>query len=132
MNALEKTRRIVAAALDKKAVDPVVFHTEALTDLADYIVVMSGTSDRHVRSIANGVEELLIAIKDKPIGIEGEKEGRWVLVDCADVIVHVFHQPVREFYDLERLWMDAPRLIPDVSGEKLVSTPGAPKTRNRR
>ena len=132
MNALEKTRRIVAAALEKKAVDPVVFHTEALTDLADYIVVMSGTSDRHVRSIANGVEELLIAIKDKPIGIEGEKEGRWVLVDCADVIVHVFHQPVREFYDLERLWMDAPRLIPDVSGEKLVSTPGAPKTRNRR
>ena len=132
MNALEKVRRIVAAALDKKAVDPVVFHTEALTDLADYIVVMSGTSDRHVRSIANGVEELLITIKDKPIGIEGEKEGRWVLVDCADVIVHVFHQPVREFYDLERLWMDAPRLIPDVSGEKLVSAPGAPKTRNRR
>ena len=119
MDAKEKVRRIVAAALDKKADNPVVFHTAGLTDLADYIVICSGTSDRHVKSIAEGVDETLRKLKDRPLGIEGMTEGRWVLIDGDDVIVHVFHHPVREFYALEKLWMDAPRFVPDVTGQEL-------------
>lgn len=119
MDVKEKVRRIVAAALDKKAVDPVVFRTAELTDLADYIVVISGTSDRHVRAVADGIDEALRAMKDKPLGIEGENEGRWVLIDGGDVIVHVFYEPVREFYAIEKLWLDAPRFIPDVTGSTL-------------
>lgn len=119
MDAKEKVRLIVAAALDKKAVDPVVFHTQELTDLADYIVIVSGTSDRHVRAVADGIDEALRKAKEKPMGVEGEAEGRWVLIDAADIIVHVFYQPVREFYALEKLWMDAPRFIPDVTGNNL-------------
>jgi ribosome-associated protein len=127
LDVKEKVRRIVAAALDKKAEEPVVFHTEGLTDLADYIVVCSGTSDRHVKSIANGIEEMLYKIKEKPIGTEGETEGRWVLIDGADVIVHVFYKPVREFYALDKLWMDAPRFIPDVTGNELHPVSGEAK-----
>ncbi len=132
MDSKEKVRRIVSAALDKKAIDPVVFYTQELTSLADYIVIASGTSDRHVRSIANGVDEAMRAMKERPIGIEGEAEGRWVLVDGADVIVHIFYEPVREFYDLERLWMDAPKFIPNLTGTELEPAVSAPKARIRR
>lgn len=119
MDAKEKVRRIVAAALDKKADEPVVIQTQGLTDLADFIVICSGTSDRHVKSIADGIDETLRKLKDKPLGIEGQTEGRWVLIDADDVIVHVFHGPVRDFYALEKLWMDAPRFVPDVKGLEL-------------
>lgn len=132
MDSKEKVRRIVAAAMDKKASDPVIFETIGLTDLADYIVILSGTSDRHVQSVAAGVDAAMRAMKERPIGMEGQTEGRWVLIDGADVIVHVFYQPVREFYDLERLWMDAPRFIPDAAGTSLKAAASAPKARVRR
>jgi ribosome-associated protein len=132
LDSKEKVRRIVSAALDKKGIDPVVLYTQELTSLADYIVIVSGTSDRHVRSIASGIDEALRAMKERPIGIEGEAEGRWVLVDGADVIAHVFYEPVREFYDIERLWMDAPRFIPNPAGTELEPSASAPKARIRR
>ena len=116
MNSQEKVRRIVSAALDKKGEKPVVFDTHELTDVTDYVVVVSGGSDRQVRAIADHIEDTLRAGDEKPIGVEGQKEGRWILLDYVDIIVHVFFQPVREFYDIERLWMDAPRYIPDVAG----------------
>jgi ribosome-associated protein len=116
LESREKVRLIVSAALNKKALDPVVFQTAELTDIADYIVLLTGTSDRHVRTVADAVDEALRKAGQRPLGMEGENEGRWVLIDAVDVIVHVFLEPVRAHYDLERLWLDAPRYIPDVEG----------------
>ena len=87
---------------------------------ADYLVICSGRSDRQVRAVAEGIGRTL-RDRDEPVrarGVEGERGGRWVLMDFADVVVHVFQQDSRLFYDLERLWFDAPRLDP-VSGEPL-------------
>ncbi len=81
-----------------------------LTSIADYLILCTGRSDRQVQSIAQAIEEALEAEGARPISIEGMQRGQWVLLDCVDVIVHVFYQPVREFYDLERLWEHAPRV----------------------
>ena len=81
-----------------------------LVSFADVFVIATGTSDRHVRSIVDGIVEALRAHGEKPFGVEGLEDGRWVLVDCNDVVVHVFLRDVRQHYDLERLWSDAPRL----------------------
>lgn len=131
MDSREKARLIVSAALAKKALDPVVFETRNLTDLADYIVIVSGTSDRHVKAIAEAIDEALHKAKQKPLGIEGQTEGRWVLIDAVDVITHVFYQPVREYYALERLWLDAPRLVPNAAGTDLEAA-RAPEARHAR
>jgi ribosome-associated protein len=106
----EKSRIAVLAALDKKADRPVLLNVRTLSSFADYFLICSGRSDRQVQSIADAVVESLKRIGRPPIGVEGHAEGRWVLIDCADVIVHVFHEPVREFYNLERLWHTAPRV----------------------
>lgn len=106
---LEKARRIALTALDKKAEDVVVLDVRELCSFADAFVIATGNSDRHVRSIASGIDEELRARGDKPLGAEGEQDGRWVLMDAGDVIVHVFQRDVRAHYDLERLWGDAPR-----------------------
>lgn len=128
MDSQEKVRRIVSAALDKKGDKPIVFDTHELTDVTDYVVVVGGTSDRQVRAIADNIEDSLRSQGEKPIGVEGQKEGRWILLDYVDIIVHVFYHPVREYYDIERLWMDAPRYIPDVAGLSTEKTDGAPET----
>ncbi len=82
----------------------------SLTSIADYLVICTGRSDRQVQSIAQAVQERLAEQKMRPISIEGLRRGQWVLLDYGDVVVHVFYQPVREFYDLERLWQHAPRV----------------------
>ena len=105
--ALECTR----AALDHKAYDLVVLETGRLTSIADYFVICSGRSDTQVQAIAQAVEEhLLGTLGERPLSIEGLPHAQWVLLDYGDVVVHVFYVPVREFYDLERLWMRAPRV----------------------
>jgi ribosome-associated protein len=81
-----------------------VLDVRGLTDIADTMVIASGTSDRHVRSIAERVAEKAKAIGRRPIGTEGERDGEWVLVDLQDLIVHVMLPRVREFYGLEHLW----------------------------
>jgi ribosome-associated protein len=98
------------AALDKKAVDLVVLDVGALTSIADYLVICTGRSDRQVQAIAQAIDEHLRARGRRPIAIEGMTRGQWVLMDFTDVIVHVFYKPVREFYDLERMWEHAPRV----------------------
>ncbi len=96
---------IVAAALaDMKAVNPAVLDVRGLTDIADTLVVASGNSDRHVRSIADRVIEYAKKAGHRPVGVEGERDGEWVLVDLQDVIVHIMLPRVREFYRLEDLW----------------------------
>ena len=87
-----------------KAVNVKVLDVRSLTDVADTLVVASGTSDRHVRSIADRVIEQAKANGMRPLGTEGEREGEWVLVDLQDIVVHVMLPRVREFYALERLW----------------------------
>lgn len=109
-SALEKARIAVEAGLDRKATDPVILDVRELTSFADAFVVLTGRSDRQVKAIADAVEEALRQHGEKPLGIEGIDDGRWVLMDCNDLIVHVFQEETREHYDLERLWSDAPRV----------------------
>jgi ribosome-associated protein len=100
--ALVKT--VVAALDDMKAVNVKVIDVRKVTDVADCMVLASGTSDRHVRSIASKVVEKSKDAGFRPMGVEGERDGEWVLVDLNDVIVHVMLPRVREFYGLEGLW----------------------------
>jgi len=101
-------KSVMAALADMKAVNVKVFDVRRVTDVADCMVLASGTSDRHVRSIAERVIERAKAGGFRPMGIEGERDGDWVLVDLNDVIVHVMLPRVREFYGLEELWEPAP------------------------
>ena len=99
----------VAACEERKAQDGLVLDLRHLSDAADYFVVVSGTSDTHVRAIADHVIETLAAAGIRPYQVEGLNQGRWVLVDYVDTVVHVFHPTLRSFYQLEGLWGDAPR-----------------------
>jgi ribosome-associated protein len=108
------------SALEKKASDLVVLDVRDVTSIADYFIVCSGRSDRQVQSIAQGIEENLGKMGIDALSVEGTTHGHWVLMDFSDVIVHVFYQPIREFYDLEGLWAHAPRVeLPEPYG-KLV------------
>ncbi len=95
---------ITSALEDMKAVNVKVLDVRGLTDFADTLIVASGTSDRHVRSIADHVIQQSKRNGFRPLGTEGEREGEWVLVDLQDVVVHLMLPRVREFYGLERLW----------------------------
>lgn len=95
------------AALDKKAKDVVVLDMKGLTDMTDYFVICSGTSDVQIRAIAKEIDESLTKKKIKIHHIEGYKEATWIVIDLFDVVVHIFHEETRRFYDLESLWADA-------------------------
>ena len=94
----------MAALADMKAVNVRVLDVRKLTDVTDTMIVATGTSDRHVKSIADRVVERCRQAGHRPFGIEGEREGEWVLVDLQDLIVHVMLPRIREFYALEKLW----------------------------
>lgn len=101
----EKLADLVTAALqDQKAVNTVTLDVRGLTDVMDYLVIASGTSSRHVKSLAGKVTEEAKKKNVRPLGVEGEDAGEWVLVDFGDVVVHVMLPATRDFYDLERLW----------------------------
>jgi len=101
--------KLAVAALEAhKARDLVVLDLRGLCDATDFFVIATGTSDTHVRALADRVVEALRTDGHRPHHIEGLPGGRWVLLDFVDVVVHVFHPSLREFYQLERLWADAP------------------------
>jgi ribosome silencing factor RsfS/YbeB/iojap len=95
---------VVDALTDMKALDVKLLDVRGLTDIADYMVIASGTSDRHVRSVAQRVVEKTKEAGFRPHGVEGQQDGDWVLIDLSEMIVHVMLPRVREFYGLEKLW----------------------------
>jgi ribosome-associated protein len=105
---------VTTALDDMKAVNVRVLDVRGLTDIADTMVIASGNSDRHVRSIAERVVEKAKAAGFRPLGTEGARDGEWVLVDLQDILVHVMLPRVREFYGLERLWDSGPA-VPEVA-----------------
>ena len=98
------------AAASKKGRDVVVLDMRELLVITDYFVIASGASDRQVRTIAEEIERSVKGLGVRPVRREGEREARWILLDFVDFVAHVFVQDEREFYDLERLWGDAPRV----------------------
>jgi ribosome-associated protein len=106
----EKAFLCARALLDRKAIDLVILEVKDLSSFTDYFLICSGNSDRQVQAIASHIEERLGKEGIHPLGIEGKREGRWILLDYGDVVVHIFFHPVREFYDLERLWSEATRV----------------------
>lgn len=105
----EEIHRAAELALERKASDIVVLDLRRISSATDYFVIASGTSDVQVKAIADHVRDELKKDSVRPEHLEGLRGGRWVLMDYVDFVVHVFHPQAREFYQLERLWGDAPR-----------------------
>ncbi len=116
---------LINALLEKKAGSPVIINVREVSAFADYFVICSGTSDRQVRAIASSLRENLKKTDLFPLGVEGETEGKWALLDYDDIIVHVFLDSVRAFYDLERLWSESPRYDIPENTTSLSSLPDA-------
>jgi ribosome-associated protein len=108
---LSLARRIVELASDKKASDIMLLDVRALTTVTDYFVICSGASERQLLAIADGISEGLKEQGIRPIGREGGPTAHWALIDYGGTIVHVMAAPEREYYQLERLWSDAPLLL---------------------
>ena len=100
----------VKAVMGKKATDIVVLDVRGLTSIADFFIICSGSSNRQVMAIAEFIQIYLKKHGIKPLSVEGIKEGHWILLDYGHVIIHVFYEPLRNFYDLEGLWTDAKRI----------------------
>lgn len=113
----------IQAALGKKAIDLVVLDVRKLSSIADVFIICSGRSNRQVAAIAEHIQVDLKRHGITPLSVEGKKQGHWVLLDYGHVIIHVFYEPVRAFYDLEGLWIDAKRIepknVPQANGKKL-------------
>lgn len=100
----------VKAVLGKKAFNVVALDVAELTSFADVFIICSGRSNRQVGAIADYIKTDLKKHKIKPLSVEGSKDGQWMLLDYGHIIIHVFYEPMREFYDLEGLWVDARRI----------------------
>jgi ribosome-associated protein len=126
---LAETREVaiaaMEAALDKHGLQPVLIDVSSMGSYTDFIGIVSGRSDRQVDAIAEGVSMALKARGLYPLGQEGTGSGRWTLLDFGSFVVHIFYHPVREFYDLESLWIEAPRVKLDVPPEATLSQPDA-------
>ncbi len=111
----KETALLLAKALDsKKGIDIKVLETGRLTTLADYFVLCSATSTTQIKALADACEKAMKEVGEPPHHIEGHRGGTWVLLDFSAVVVHIFNEEAREFYDLERLWSDAQPV--DLSG----------------
>lgn len=109
-------------AIEQKGLDVKVLELSGLTDIADYFVIISGTSDRHVQGIAEKIERSLKEKGERPLRVNGINKGEWVLIDYGNIVVHVFHEPVRQYYEFDELWRKA----------KLLELPAELKEQARR
>lgn len=114
-----KALRTARLALDKKASDVNVLDLSGLVAYADFFVICSGQSTQQVKAIVENIEEGLSKRKVKPLGVEGRGFAHWVLLDYGDVIVHVFEENTRRYYELDKLWLDAPKVAVDESADSL-------------
>ena len=110
LDAKKRALLCVNASLEKKANNIVVMNVREMSSFTDYFVICSGASDRQVQAIASAIRENMKKKGLLPLGVEGENHGQWVLMDYEDVVVHIFYEPVREFYEIERLWSEAPAM----------------------
>ena len=119
LQSIDRAQKCAEFALDKKAFNVRILDVRKISSLTDFLVLASGSSDRQVKAAAEAINVGLKHEHDSmPIGIEGVNEGRWVLIDYGDVMVHVFHEPVRLFYDLDGLWCDAEEIpVPENTQE---------------
>lgn len=110
MTSRQKLELALRAAEERKAQSPVALDLTKLTLIADYFLICHGTSDTHVRAIAEALRERFREASLRPQGCEGFHEAEWILLDYGDVVVHIFDQETRDYYELERVWRDARRL----------------------
>jgi ribosome-associated protein len=116
---MELAVRTIAA---HKGLDLVVLEVKDLCSFADYFIIASGTSRRHVLALAQHLEEAFSRAGVKPLGVEGINEGLWVLLDYNDVVIHIFFHTLREFYNLEGLWGEAPQVSPEPAAPELSAS----------
>ena len=116
MQVLDKALLCLNIIKERKAIDPVLFKMDKLSSITDYFLIASGNSIRQVQAITRHLKKRMDEESFKAYGLEGEQEGHWVLLDYSDVVIHIFYQPDREFYDLEGLWIEAPRIDLDKNG----------------
>jgi ribosome-associated protein len=115
----------IEAALEKKALMPILIDVSGMASYTDFIGIVSGRSDRQVEAIADAVAQFMKSQGRHVIGHEGSGNGRWTLLDYGEIVIHVFYHPVREFYDLESLWIDAPRVKMAIPPEAILTQPDA-------
>ena len=120
-DAVPSLDRYIEAASEKKTLNLIVLDVRDLTSIADVFIICSGRSNRQVNAIADSIVAKLKKHKIKPLSVEGTGEGHWVLLDYGHVVIHVFYEPVREFFDLEGLWADAKRITTPTLKEFQVS-----------
>lgn len=116
-SALEAAQMALEAALDRKGLEPVLLDVRKMCSYTEYILLVSGRSDRQVDAIADAVSHALRDEGRRPLGVERATSGQWALLDFGDVVIHVFHHPQRLHYDLESLWHEAPRVDIEVPDE---------------
>ena len=107
---MQVARDIAAVTWELKALNTVVIDLRGRVSYTDFVIVCTGTSERHVNALARRVDDAMREADRLPMGTEGTESGQWALLDYGDIIVHIFHQGSRKDYDLERMWSEAPRL----------------------
>ena len=110
MQTIDKAKLCLRIIKQRKAINPILFEVGKLTSIADYFIIASGNSSRQVQAITRHLQKSMRENGFRAYGVEGEKEGHWVLMDYGDVVIHLFYKPIRDFYDLEGLWIEAPRV----------------------
>ncbi len=119
VDALELAKAAIQAAINQKALDVCGLDIRGLSDVADYFVIASGTSERHISGIADKIESELKSIGEEPISVSGYRTSDWVILDYGNIVVHVLYEPARQFYNLDGLWKDAQKvpLPPELQSE---------------
>jgi ribosome-associated protein len=129
MDIRSKQRAVVEALEDIKGKDIVVFNTARMPSMFERVVIATGDSNRQVKALADNVQERIKALGSRVYGVEGEAAGEWVLVDLGDVVVHIMHPTVREFYNLEEVWGGKKVRVADKAAKKAPSRKKAAKKR---